>query len=111
MMTPRDREKDAPPGRLAETTPPPSGDYSYTVEIVMRMQDTMGQLKEAVTSLKEQSKHHDEKLEQIGKDVHAVGKDVHAAKVTIWVVCVLTVAAAALVGWIVTTYISAHAGH
>jgi hypothetical protein len=80
-----------PPQRMAETTPPayPSGDYSYVLEIVMKMQDTLGQLKEAVGSLKEQSKHHGEKLEQIGKDIHA-------AKVVGWVIA----GVAGLLGWV-----------
>ncbi len=40
---------------MAETTPTsyPSGDYSYVLEVVMKMQDTLGQLKEAVGALKE----------------------------------------------------------
>jgi hypothetical protein len=75
-MTPREekeRGREVTPPRMADVTPPayPSGDYSYVLEIVMKMQDTLGQLKEAVGSLKDQSKHHGEKLDQIGKDVHA----------------------------------------
>jgi hypothetical protein len=62
------------PARYPEVPPPqvyPSGDYSYILEIVMAMQNTMGKLTEAVESLKAQSSRHGEKLEQIGKDVHA----------------------------------------
>jgi hypothetical protein len=88
---------------MAEVPPPtyPSGDFSYITEIVMGMQDTMGQLKEAVAALKEQSGRHGDKLELIGKDVHA-------AKVTMGVLSAVIVAGAALIGWIVTTYIAAH---
>jgi F0F1-type ATP synthase assembly protein I len=91
---------------MAETTPTvyPSGDYSYVLEIVMRMQDTLGQLKEAVSSLKEQSKHHGDQLDQIGKDVHA-------AKVVMAVVGALVVGAAAFIGWIINTYISTASPH
>jgi F0F1-type ATP synthase assembly protein I len=70
----------------------------------MGMQDTMGQLKEAVGSLKEQSKHHGDKLDQIGKDVHA-------AKVTMGVLSAVVLGAAALIGWVITTYIAAHPAH
>jgi hypothetical protein len=97
----KERGRETTPARMAETTPTvyPSGDYSYVLEIVMRMQDTLGQLKEAVGSLKEQSKHHGDKLDQIGKDVHA-------AKVAMGLVAAIIVGAAGLIGWIVTTYIS-----
>jgi hypothetical protein len=67
----------------------------------MGMQGTMGEVKEAVSSLKEQSKRHDDKLDQIGKDVHA-------AKVTMRVLVGIILAIAGLVAWIVTTYIAAH---
>lgn len=106
-MSPReDRGREGPPQRMAETNPPayPSGDYSYVLEIVMRMQDTLGQLKEAVGSLKEQSKHHGDKLDQIGKDVHA-------AKIAVGVATAIIVGVFGLIGWIVTTYISAHPAH
>ena len=55
-------------------TPPPqlhsSGDFTYTVEVVMGMQATLGKLTEAVDALKGQVKGHGEKLEQIGKEIH-----------------------------------------
>ncbi len=81
----------------------PSGDYSYVLEIVMNMQGTMGKLTEAVESLKGESKHHGEKLDQIGKDVYA-------AKVVIGVVGALIVLVGGFLGWVITTYISAHSG-
>jgi hypothetical protein len=59
------------PPRAFDTTPPPSGDYTYTVEIVMRMQETMGRLSEAVDNLKEGQKEQRTKLEQIGKQIYA----------------------------------------
>jgi hypothetical protein len=61
------------PDKYPITTPPlqlPSGDYSYTVEIVMGMQATLGKLTEAVDALKDKTKVHIDKLDQIGKDVH-----------------------------------------
>ncbi|MBZ5605776.1 MAG: hypothetical protein LAO79_26035 [Acidobacteriia bacterium] len=80
----------------------PSGDFSYTLEIVMRMQESMGRLTEAVASLKDQSKSHGEKLE-------AIGKDVHAFKVTVSVVGGLIVIIGGIIAWLVNTYISTHA--
>ena len=82
------------------TTPPvlPSGDYTYTVEIVMNMQQTLGKLTEAVDSLKEQSKEQ-------ATEIRGIGKDVHAAKVVISVVGALIVGAIAFVGWVAKAYL------
>ncbi len=70
----------------------------------MRMQESMGRLGEAVTSLKETSKAHGEKLDSIGKDVHA-------AKVVISVVGGLLVLIGGVFAWLVNTYISTHPAH
>jgi hypothetical protein len=61
------------PTRLPETTPPimPSGDYSYTVEIVMHMQRDLGKLSEAVEGLKERQSEQGHKLDVIGKQIYA----------------------------------------
>jgi hypothetical protein len=66
-------EQVSPP-RYPETTPPPrlpSSDYTYVLEIVMNMQNTMGKLTEAVENLKEGQKEQRTKLEQIGKQIYA----------------------------------------
>lgn len=83
------------PSRYPEIPPPqvqPSGDYSYTLEVVMAMQGTLGKLTEAVESLKIKTESHSSKLE-------AIGKDVHAAKVVVGVVGALIVAAGAAIGF------------
>jgi hypothetical protein len=95
-MSAKERREGSP--SLPDTDP--SGNYSF-LEIVMSMQNMLGRVCEAVESLKTQAKHHDDKLDQIGKDVHA-------AKVVVGVLVGIVLAGAALVGWIVTTYISAH---
>jgi hypothetical protein len=61
------------------------------------MQKTLGELTEAVKSLKEQSKSHGEKLENIGKDVHG-------AKVAMRVIAAIGAALVAVVGWILKSY-------
>ena len=55
------------------TTAPqfPSGDYSYTVELVSSIQHQLGRLTEAVESLKDQTKEQGAKLGKISQDVHA----------------------------------------
>jgi len=79
------------------TVPPsvayPSGDYSYTLEVVMEMQKTLGQLTQAIATLTEQGKEHGRKLEDACKDIHA-------AKVVVGVVCALVVAASTVLGFI-----------
>ena len=104
MPSPKEPVRQGPPTKFAETTPPqvyPSGDYSYVLEIVMAMQNTLGKLTEAVESLKDQSKGHGTKLDELGKDVHA-------AKVVVTVVGGLMLLVAGFIGWITNTYISTH---
>jgi hypothetical protein len=74
----KDRERGRPdeqvsPSRFAETTPPimPSGDYSYTVEIVMNMQHSLGKLTEAVDGLKTRQAEQGAKLDSLDKKVYA----------------------------------------
>lgn len=59
------------PTRFAETPPMPSGDYSYTVEIVMKMQHSLGMLTEAVDTLKEKQKEQGAKLDRISHQIYA----------------------------------------
>jgi hypothetical protein len=61
----------------------PSGDYSYTVELVGAIQHQLGRLTEAVDSLKEQSKKTGEKLDEVRMDVHAAKA---GGKALLWVV-------------------------
>lgn len=102
-------------GRAESTRPPttpeeftttassqfPSGDYSYTVELVGSIQNQLGRLTEAVQSLKTQVKEQ-------GDELKSVGKDVHAAKVVISVVGGLIVLTGGVIAWLINTYISTH---
>jgi hypothetical protein len=75
-------QREAKPGRLPDTTPQPimpSGDYSYVLEIVMRMQSTMGELKEAVYGLKESRTQQLLKLDKISDHIHAIKTKIYAA--------------------------------
>ena len=65
----------------------------------MRMQESVGRLTEAVSSLKDQSKAHSDKLDSIGKDVHA-------AKVVVSVIGGLIVLLGGVCAWLINTYIS-----
>lgn|ERR1017187_1111979 len=103
--SPKESGPQTSPERFAETPPPqphtfPSGDYSYILEIVMGMQNTMGKLTEAVESLKQQSSKHDEKLDDIGKDIHT-------AKTTLKVVGAILAAVMAFAGWVANKGIDA----
>jgi hypothetical protein len=85
------------------TNPPqqfPTGDYSYTVELVGQIQNQLGKLTEAVESLKQTTKEQ-------GAELKAVGKDIHAAKV----VGTFLIAAASFLGWAIhelVQYLSVH---
>lgn len=98
--------REITPPRMADITPPvyPSGDYSYILEIVMGMQNTLGKFSEAIESLKSQSKQQGDKLDQIGKDVHA-------AKVVMSVVGGLFLLAAAFLGWTINTALQYFLSH
>ena len=77
-----------PPPPFAETSyrSYPSGDYSYTVELMATIQHTLGRLTEAIESLKAQSKEHGNELKTIGKDVYAAKA---VGRTLLWVVGVV----------------------
>lgn len=92
------------PSRYPEITPPqtyPSGEFSYILEIVMGTQATLGRLTEAVESLKEQSREHDKKLDQVRMDVHA-------GKTTVKVVGTILAVAITFAGWVINKGIDAY---
>jgi len=93
--------KPTTPEDFPTMAPLPSGDYSYTVEIVMNMQLSMGRLTEAVEALKLDSRDQRSELKQISRDVHA-------AKVVLGVVGVLITSALAFLGWVIKTYLDYH---
>jgi hypothetical protein len=59
--------------RMPETLPPPmpSGDYSYTLEIVMNMQNSLGKLTEAVDGLKTRQAEQATKLDRMSHQIYA----------------------------------------
>ena len=89
------------PENYPTAAPQPSGDYSYTLEIVMNMQSAMGALTEAVSSLKSETKEQRSEL-------RAMSQDMHALKVTGRVVTAMLTALLALVGWLVKIYMDYH---
>jgi hypothetical protein len=99
----KDRGQQTTPSRMAQTTPPvPPPDYGvHMMQSILEIQRSLGGVENAVKNLESTTKGHGDKLDQIGKDVHA-------AKVTFGVVGAIIVGAAALIGWVVTTYIAAH---
>ena len=70
----------------------PSGDYSYTVELVGTVQHTLGKLTEAVEGLKEQTKQH-------STEIRTISQDIHSAKTTMKVVGAILAAVLAFGGW------------
>jgi hypothetical protein len=60
------------PPKMPSTNPPyPSSDYSFTLQAVMEMQRALGQLTEAVSTLKVESKDNREKLNTISHKIYA----------------------------------------
>jgi hypothetical protein len=62
---------DQPP-RFPETTPQtyPGSEFSFTLQTVIEIQKSVGQLQEAVGTLKVQSQRHDEKLDKINLRIY-----------------------------------------
>jgi hypothetical protein len=86
------------PEDFPTTSPLPSGDYSYTVEIVMKMQLALGKLTEAIDGPKADSR-------ELRGEVSKLGKDMHAAKVVFGVVGTLIAGAVAFAGWAIKAYL------
>lgn len=104
---PKDPEKPRTVRPDMPATPPaplPSGDYSYTLEVVMGMQLSMGKLIEAVDTLKERSKEQSEDLKKV---VSAVDTAKGAVKALLWVVGVV----GALLGIILGAFVRQLFGH
>jgi hypothetical protein len=83
----------------------PSGDYSYTVELVGTIQHQLGKLTEAVETLKAISTEHGRKLADISGDIHT-------AKTTLKIVGGILAAVLAFAGWVgnkaVDAYVESH---
>jgi hypothetical protein len=72
---PNDPTKESSPGSLPESTPPryPMTDYSFTLQVVMELQKSVGALTEAVNTLKVQGEKHATKLDSISHRIYAFG--------------------------------------
>lgn len=70
---PKESGRETTPQRFPETTPQvyPGSDYSFTLQAVLELQKSVGQLQEAVGTLKEQAKQHGDKLEKIAQRIYA----------------------------------------
>ena len=63
----------APPSDFAITSPQPSGDYSYTLEVCMQMQKTLGQVEQAVKTLAEDFREERKKVNRLSHIIYAAG--------------------------------------
>jgi len=61
------------PTNFPESTPPPSGDYSYTVELVGSIQNQLGRLTQAIETLTKESSEMRKKLDRLSHIVYAAG--------------------------------------
>jgi hypothetical protein len=70
----RDPNKPTVPTRFPDTTPPlPSGDYSYTVELVGTIQNQLGRLTQAVETLTKELTEVRKKVDRLSHIVYAAG--------------------------------------
>jgi hypothetical protein len=99
-MTARSSKPTTPEDFPSQAPIVPSGDYSYTLEIVMNMQTTMGRLLEAVEGLKADSKEHRKELSDLGKEFHA-------ARTVFRVLVAVFLAICGFIAWATISYITA----
>ena len=113
------------PSRLRREESPPYPEYDIKIlhevlKINDKINDSFGETKGAIKTLESELKNQGERLgtaiktlearsHKHGETLEGIGKDVHAAKVTIRVLVGLILVVASLIGWVVATYIAAHA--
>ena len=62
---------ESPPEDFPETPPPQPTDRSWSLQMLMELQRTVGELSQSVETLKNESKEHDKKLNQINHRIYA----------------------------------------
>jgi hypothetical protein len=69
----RERGREAPPQRMAETNPPvfPGTSYDFVLQMVFEMQGKLGELTQAIKTLTESSKEHDKEIRHVTKVIYA----------------------------------------
>lgn len=77
----------------------PSGDYSYTVELVGSIQHQLGRLTQAVESLTSKSGENEKELKKLSQDVHT-------AKTLVKVLGGLILLVCGFIAWTADTYLS-----
>jgi hypothetical protein len=71
----RERGREGPPQRLAETNPPayPGTSYDFILQMVFEMQGKLGELTQGIKTLTDDSREHGKELKHIGKVMYAAG--------------------------------------
>jgi hypothetical protein len=70
---PKSEPQISAPSDFAVTSPQPSGDYTYTVEIVMGMQRTLGKIEQAVDTLTTDARETSKKVNRLSHIIYAAG--------------------------------------
>lgn len=66
----RSEDKD-PPREFPQTPPPPLTDWSWSLQMLMELQKTVGSLSQSVEMLTRQNKEHEKKLDRISHRIYA----------------------------------------
>ena len=85
-------ELEETPRQLPQTNPPgsyPMADYSFTLQAVMDLQKTVGQLTEAVNSLKNTIEKQDSRFNRIEEKLSGVTHKLYAAGVVLAILLAL----------------------
>ena len=85
-------EMQAPPEASTKTTPQAyaGADHSFTLQTIMELQKSTGQLTEAVNSLKIAIEKQDLKLDKVGASVVSINNKVYAAGVVLAIFLVVS---------------------
>lgn len=67
----RESTHESPPTELPQTPPPQPVDWSWSLQMIMELQKTVGALSKSVETLAAQAEKHDRKLDQISHRIYA----------------------------------------
>ena len=67
----RQREAEGPPNEFPEMPPPQLTDWSWSLQMLMELQNTVGKLSQSVEMLTRQNKEHEKKLDRISHRIYA----------------------------------------
>ncbi len=82
----RQSEGKDPPREFPQTPPPEIGDWSWSLQMMMEIQKTVGACSKAIETLASQAEKHEEKLDRLSRKVDRISHQTYAAFVVLAIV-------------------------